>query len=261
MLTTEYCTWYNKVVHGKLAGVIIPVLRRWGKQDRDSIRARLGIAFLDPPLDSFLVPNNMRMTGCETRVYQVPLSTELTLTTYGNNLWPDWGSNKVVIRRRTSASTFGAWLPFMTDDEVLGVHLARLFDGVHLSRTAFRHHPDEIVLVDYEGEDYDHADKGDDGIWSTTGTKWPLSRGELVDAAWDAMQFGWKEMLEDNLSFVTMDEYRRSIGHVAFVLEEDDHRFDFTEDGHHREDEEDEDDKSSDHGQEDHGVDDHCTTA
>lgn len=162
-LTEEHCKWFDKFVDLKLSGIVIPVLRRWGRLELDSIDAHLGIAFVDQPHDISLPLNCLYLEGCETRVFQVPLPSKYPLSVKGCPVWPVKRSTKTVIRRRTSVSELLPWLQDLENDHALGLQLVRLLLRVDSSQDETKYSPKRVILVDYEGEEYVHSHKRDDG--------------------------------------------------------------------------------------------------
>jgi hypothetical protein len=99
----------------------------------------------------------------------------------------------------------------------------------------------QIILVDYEGEAYANVKKTgapyvyheSQGTWPTTGRVWPLSRSELIEGAKWRVELppGAPHPIYEAVKFLSLHEYLESIGEEAAAFQEDDHAFQFGDDG------------------------------
>jgi hypothetical protein len=221
---------------GRIAGRKIPVVRRWGVREQGDIAAYLGVAFMDIPAK--LEACHFALDGCDVRVFHVPQPRNKMLSTHSAPVFPATPSNEIVFRRRAYTDTLPASAHLWHDprgDDLLPEHVRHLLDpdaNAYMINRQENVWPStkHVVVVDYEGSDYEGVEKVPDGtgwtVWPHTGCEWPYDRDDMIAHARHFYIPREDNLIEDKVSFLTMDEYREDAGE-DYIYEEDDHRFDF----------------------------------
>lgn len=239
----QYCTcawrqWYpsSNTLGTYFPKVKIPVLRRWGDHSCGKLRAHLGVFFVnDPsyedPEEEYYQPVDASLIGCGTQVFLLPIPSHYQLNTPYLPTHSGAEAHTIIFRRRPIAPDDTYWLDTCNIPEAMSCGIATAF--VESSNPDLLH----VVLVNWEGDvdkvvrslpthqqsvvnsGYPFYDRTRDELLSDVKLELRLYRDTLP------------EIVEgENVLFLSTQQYRERVGETAFLLEQDDHDFEFPDD-------------------------------